>query len=133
MAISPAKNCHKGLTLIEVLVALAIVSIAITAIIKAASENIRSTNYLQTKTIALWVAQEVTNEVRAGIIKSPGLGQPVRQSTTMLQQRWYWELSEEATANTVIKRVIVKVYNHEPDNETASLITLESYITHAAN
>ncbi len=59
-----------GLTLIEVLIALAIVGIAMTAIIKATSQNIRSTAYLQNKLIAMWVGQQVSNEMLAGITSS---------------------------------------------------------------
>jgi prepilin-type N-terminal cleavage/methylation domain-containing protein len=57
-----SQHTQSGLTLIEVLVALAIISIALTAIIKATSENIRGTAYLQDKTIAMYVARQILNE-----------------------------------------------------------------------
>lgn len=123
----PAKNSHSGLTLIEVLIALAIISIAMTAIIKAASQTIRSTNYLQNKTLALWVAREVIVEVRVGIIKLPGSGEQMTEPRNILNQNFYWQLDEEETSNDNIKKITVNVYNEEPDANSTAMITLESY------
>lgn len=132
-AMLPAKNSHSGLTLIEVLIALAIISIAMTAIIKAASQTIRATDYLQRKTIALWVAREVTQEVRAGIVKLPGAGESISQSRTMLNQTWFWQMDEADTNNEQIKKITVTVYDHEPDADTASIVTLETYVADNIN
>jgi general secretion pathway protein I len=62
---------QRGFTLIEVLIALAILSIALTAIIKATSQNIRDTAYIQHKMIAHYVALDVINAARAGLINLP--------------------------------------------------------------
>lgn len=64
-------NKRAGFTLIEVLIALAILSISLTAIIKATSQNIKDTAYLQEKTLALWVGLNELNEARAGYIRLP--------------------------------------------------------------
>jgi general secretion pathway protein I len=132
-AMSPAKNSCSGLTLIEVLIALAIISIALTAIIKAASQTIRATDYLQRKTIALWVGREVMQEVRANIIKLPGAGESISQSRNMLDKTWYWQMDEADTANDQIKKITVNVYDHEPDADTTSIVTLETYVADNAN
>lgn len=124
---------QQGLTLIEVLIALAIVSIAMTAVIKAASQNIRSTAYLQKKTIALWVAEEVINETRAHRLNIGDSSGNQRLTTEMLGKDWYWQKEEEATANPRIKKIIVTVYEHEEDKQNiAPIINLESYVYHAA-
>ena len=70
-----------GLTLIEVLIALAIVSIAMTAIIKATSQNIRSTQYLEHKTLAAWVGEEVLNKARVELLRLPFPPDKQRDST----------------------------------------------------
>lgn len=118
---------NTGLTLIEVLVALAIVSIALTAIIKSVSENIRSTSYLQNKTIALYVAQEVMNEVRLGVLKSPG-SERLQAKTNMLGNDWYWQMDESITPNTHIKKLTVDVYADEYDKDASPLMSLIGYI-----
>jgi len=142
MEMSRIKNCHEiyhgsrggwknvvGLTLIEVLIALAIISIAMTAVIKASSQNIRSTGYLQSKTIAMWVGQQVLDEARAGVLKLPNPPDALKETTAMLGNDWYWEVNQEETPNKRINRVKVKVYAHE-DDEGSPLITLETYLYH---
>ena len=123
---------NAGLTLIEVLIALAIISIALTAIIKATSQNIRSTNYLQNKTIAMWIGQQVMNEARVNLLNLSGADNKLQQQTTMLGQDFYWQASQEDTANSKIKMVKVDVFNKEPDNDDVTpLVSMESYIYHA--
>jgi general secretion pathway protein I len=121
---------HKsqGLTLIEVLVALAIIGISLTAVIKAASENIRATAYLQTKTIALWVGQEIMSEVQVGVLPLEGNREDQVSTMNMLGQDWYWRATEKSTANTHIKQIRVRVYEHDPEDEgISSLIDLDGY------
>lgn len=123
-----------GMTLIEVLVALAIAGIALMAVIKAASENIRGTGYLQTKTIALWVGQEVMSEVQLGLLKLPEDREGEAGSVmTMLGQDWYWRATEEVTANVHISKLNVRVYAREPDDDdAASIVDLNGYRYHAS-
>lgn len=117
-----------GLTLIEVLIALAIVSIAMTAVIKATSQNIHSTGYLQRKTIAMYVGQQAINEVRAKVLKGGSSGHQ-KLTTEMLGREWLWQTEEEETPNERIKKIIVKVYENETQEEEGSpIITLESYV-----
>lgn len=115
-----------GLTLIEVLIALAIVGIAMLSVVKAVTQNIRATQYLQQKSSALWVGQSVLNEVAANVMsvdRSTG-----HSKTTMLGQDWYWQLSAEATKNPRITKLTVQVYAREEDQESESpILTLESY------
>jgi len=120
-----------GLTLIEVLVALAIVSIAITAMMKAVSQNVRAVSYLQDKTIATWVGQQIINEARVGLldIKNSGIDK-MNEKTVMLNQTWFWQASEEATTNAHIKKVTVEVFPRDPstDADQTPLNTLETYV-----
>jgi general secretion pathway protein I len=118
---------HDGLTLIEVLIALAIVGIAMLAVIKAVSQNIRATHYLQQKTVALWVAQSILNEAKAGVLAvdhSSG-----NQATThALGQDWHWQLFSETTPNPHIFKLMIKVFATESDQEADSaILTLEGY------
>lgn len=122
-----------GLTLIEVLVALAIISIALTAVIKATSQNILGTGYLQNKTIALWVGKEVMSNAQLGLLKLPEDDSEGEVTTiNMLGQDWYVRAAEDATPNARIKKIRVRVYEHEPeDEETSALADLDGYRYHA--
>lgn len=117
-----------GLTLIEVLVALAIVAIAMTAIIKATAQNIRATAHLQTKTTANWVAELILNEVKVGLVKVPPSSEGLNAKMDMLGNEWYWQVQSSATPNPRIKKINVRVYQYEPTDANASTITqLDGY------
>ncbi|MBV9575375.1 MAG: type II secretion system minor pseudopilin GspI [Gammaproteobacteria bacterium] len=116
-----------GLTLVEVLIALAIVAIAMTAITKAISENIRATAYLQNKTQSMWVGQYILNEVRAGILKLPDSSDKLKNSLEILNKNWYWQAYQEETPNQRIRKIIVNVYETD-DEEAKPMMMLESYM-----
>lgn len=132
MVKSPVNYSHRaqGLTLIEVLIALAIIGIALTAVIKATSQSVRHTAYLQNKTIALWVGQEVINEARAHVLKLPA-NEHYSATKKMLGQTWYVKAEQDETPNKNIKLLTVKVFDREDEEENA-VITLESYLNHDA-
>jgi general secretion pathway protein I len=58
----------RGFTLIEVLVALAILAVALGALVKASSEHTRNTHYLQERTLAHWVGQNLVARYEAGLL-----------------------------------------------------------------
>jgi general secretion pathway protein I len=118
-----------GLTLIEVLIALAIVGIAMTAVIKATSQNIRGTNHLQTKTLALWVGQNVLNEARTGVLKLQSGDDSKQDKTDILGNIFYWHATQSDTPNKRIKKVTVDVFDHEANGEDESpVVQLETYL-----
>lgn len=123
---------ERGMTLIEVLIALAIVGIAMTAVIKATSQHIRGTNYLQNKMTAMWVGELIMNEIRTGVRQLPRPSDKLKGHTKMLHKEWYWQAECEETPNKRIKQIAVSVYEHEneakEEEDPVALIHLESYI-----
>ena len=121
----------EGLTLIEVLIALAIVAIAMTAIIQATSQNIRGTNYLQNKTIAMWVGQQVLNEARLNLIMIPKPPDKLKAATDMLGSTWYWQATQSDTRNKNIQQIEVRVFTQDTDDDEATpVISMETYTYH---
>lgn len=114
----------QGFTLIEVLIALAILSIALTAIIKSTTQNINDTRYLQQKTIANWVSQLVMNRALSGVLKLNASTDGDSATTDMLGQKWPWKASLTTTPNPHINKIHVTVY----DNNQKTLANLESYL-----
>ena len=114
---------NKGFTLIEVLIALAILSIALTTIIKFTSQNIRDTTYVQNKTIANWVGTQVINEVRVGLLKLPQPPDPLEQETQMLGQAWSWKAYLAATPNTHIQEIHIDVFQKTGHRKMISLVS----------
>ncbi len=113
-----------GFTLIEVLIALAIVGIALTAIIKSTSQNIRDTQYLQQKVIANWVAMRIINEARAELIDLSKSNE-ISDETEMLATFWTWRATVEPTPNPKIQALHVAVFPKDSDQE---IINLSSYL-----
>ncbi|WP_133130584.1 GspI family T2SS minor pseudopilin variant LspI [Legionella yabuuchiae] len=82
-------NKYKGFTLIEVLLALAVIAIALTALLRATSQDVAYTQRIKERTISHWVAMQGVSAIQLGLITVPS-GQPITEVTTMLNQNWYW-------------------------------------------
>jgi len=94
---------HKknGFTLVEVLLALAVIAIALTAILKVTAQNIENTQRIKEKTISHWVAMQGVNMIQLNLIEiTPS--QEATQGTIMLNQKWYWRAK---ISNTPIKKM----------------------------
>lgn len=99
----------RGFTLIEILVALAVAGIALTAILKAVNAQLVSAQIMEEKTIAHWVAQNVATEIRL-LPQWPSIGSK-QGETEMLQQQWSWQALTSSTPDSDLRRVDIKVLN----------------------
>lgn len=101
-------NRLQGFTLIEVMVALSIFSLAALAALQAASGHLTGLSALQQKTFAQYVASNRLAEVnieRQWPLKDGRKGQEQQAGTT-----WYWQqqVTETVTPNVVAVTVFVK-------------------------
>ncbi len=79
---------RRGFTLVEVLVALAVLAIALTAILRSLGQAIDVTAELRDRTIALWVAQDAVALRRMnGAAPSEGVQSGERE---IAGRRWAW-------------------------------------------
>jgi len=81
---------HRGFTLIEVLIALAIVSIALAALLKATSTGVRHTEQIKDRTIAHLIQMQAIAAIQLGL-EPVNNQQNVTKVTTMFGQQWYWK------------------------------------------
>lgn len=109
ISIPPAlkKPQFSGFTLIEVLVSLAIIAIALTAIIKATSTNISNTTRVKSKAISHMVQMNAVSMLQLNLI--PISGQTINQSTVMFHQKWYWKARVLPTPSYHIKQLLITI------------------------
>jgi general secretion pathway protein I len=100
----------EGFTLIEVLVALVIVAVGMSALMGALSSSARTVTYMQDKTFAEWVALNQITSVRIGLQQ----GQLPATGTTngdidLVNRTWHWRQDVVASQVPGVVRIDVKV------------------------
>jgi len=114
-------NGARGFTLVEVVIALAILAIALAAIGRATHVGVDSNRALRERTLALWVAENRTAErigVQAWIAPGTYAG---TETQAGIEFRWHERVSE--TPNPALRRLDVSVAAAaDPARELASLV-----------
>jgi len=117
---------HGGFTLIEVLAALAVLALALSAIIKATGENAVNAAYLRDKTLAHWVAMNRLAEIRlAGAWPDTGGS---NGSEEMAGREWFWQLQVQATPNPDMRRLDIDV-RYDDSGDESRLVSLSAFMT----
>jgi len=115
-----------GFTLIEVLAALAVLALALSAIIKATGENAVNAAYLRDKTLAHWVAMNRLAEIRlAGAWPDTGGS---NGSEEMAGREWFWQLQVQATPNPDMRRLDIDV-RYDDSGDESRLVSLSAFMT----
>lgn len=110
----------RGFTLIEVLVALAILTVALTAALRASSAATDTASAFRERLLAGWVAENRLAEYSVGVL--PELGE--RSGTAKLGGLTFtWSERVSATNNPLFRRVDVRVFTPEaPDHALAQRV-----------
>lgn len=98
----------RGFTLLEVLIALLLLSLALTGLMRLATLEARAAAQLRDATVAQWVASNALADtrLREGF---PPVG--VRDGeSAMAGRRWPWRLQVQGTDDARIRRLDVTVY-----------------------
>jgi general secretion pathway protein I len=111
--------CARGFTLVEVLVALAIIAFGLIAVFSQLGQSATAAARLREKTLAHWVATEKLTELRLSRA-FPGLGTS-SDEIEMANTRWRYEIRISATEGSELRRADVSVaFADEPDRPVAT-------------
>jgi len=115
---------QSGFSLMEVLVALAVLAIAMAGLIKIAGGSTANLAYLENKTIAHWVGM---NQIAAARVADPKPQVGMSQGEeTMAGRDWGWSLDVAETPDLDVLRLEVAVRRSDGDDETV-YATLTGY------
>lgn len=113
-------NLQQGFTLIEVLVALAVVAISMSALISSVSTSASNAAYLQDKTLAHWVGMNKVAELQLDSAW-PSVGVK-KGDYELANQDWRWEATISNTDDDSIRRLDLKVFRQDSKEATAILL-----------
>lgn len=117
-------SVSRAFTLLEVLVALAVLALALGALVRAGGEQARSLDHLRTRSFAEWVAADRLARVR---LDEPWPAIGTRRGTTQMGRRdWHWRQSVVRTEDEDIRRIEVSV-RLAPEAETP-VTTLAGFV-----
>lgn len=105
---------NKGFTLLEILVALAILAIAFMAIIKATGLSTKQTAQVKERLLAHWVLGDIWKQVQLGIIVCPQ-----EKTYTLFQENYLWKCEPQETKNKKILQL--NIYIYKADKELAQM------------
>ena len=102
---------HRGFTLLEVLVALTIVSLALAALISTSGSQAASAAYLKQKTLAHWVAMNEMTKLQA---EQTWLSKgDTKGSSQMAGSEWFWTRTVKETEDDNARQVEFTVFADE--------------------
>ena len=104
----------KAFTLLEVMVALVVISVTMGAIITSAGSSASVASRLKEKTVANWVAQNQIALYRAKKIWTSSTSNQ-NGKVTMLNVEWQWDMKIQKTDDPLLRRIDVNVYLDEED------------------
>lgn len=113
-----AQRSITGFTLLEILIALAVIAIALAAIVGETAQRLGSAARLTDRTLAHWVAmnQIVTQQLSTAW---PAVGS-TSDSTEMAGREWFWTLKVSSTDDADVRRLDVEVRAKKGDEQPLS-------------
>ncbi len=116
---------RSGFSLVEVLVALAVVAIALVALLAAAARLTRDADHLRELTLADWVAANVLTESRLRE-PFPALGKSEGRMR-MGPREYRWQRVVQNTPEPALRRIDVHVFAREAGNDDAPIRSLVGF------
>ncbi len=113
-------SLQHGFTLLEVLIALAMLAIALAAAMRVAGVSTDTSTQVKQRVIAHWIAENRLTELRLGAWPAVGSNQGEAEQAGV---RLSWEETISGTPNPNFRRVEIRVFSPvQPDYAYADLV-----------
>ncbi|MEW6168332.1 MAG: type II secretion system minor pseudopilin GspI [Pseudomonadota bacterium] len=109
----------RGFTLIEILVAVAVLAIAMSAILSGMARYADNVGRLRERTVALWVAHNRLTEIELQPVW-PNVGESDGE-TQLGGITWIWEAEVKETTDENLRRIDIRVLSPSRDGNAATL------------
>lgn len=119
--LSRGKRAGRGFTLVEVLIALAILAVALAASSRATQFAVDQSDDAKDRVLARWVAQNRLAEL--SIERSPQTGSRANGRAAQGGREYTWRQAVDETPNATIRRVTVDVTRSDTPDRTLATIT----------
>lgn len=116
---------QRGFTLVEVVVALAIVAIGMLAVFKTIGDTAHNVTDLRDRTFASWIADNLITEIRISG-EMPSVDETAGE-VEFAGRRWHWVTQVSQTQVQGLRRIDVTVRRDE-DPDGSSLATLAGFV-----
>ncbi|MCF6254076.1 MAG: type II secretion system minor pseudopilin GspI [Thiomicrorhabdus sp.] len=119
-------NRQRGFTLIEVMIALAIVSIALAALTQSMGMTVLNQSKLESRIVATWVAEDelIKQHVLSGQKDKQAGASGQSTVVEQLGREWSIELRSESTTFPGIQKRVVIVTDVNNPSDSVSLVTV---------
>lgn len=115
---------QRGLTLLEVMVALLIFALTGSAILKAAGDHLRGVGLIQDMTFATWVANNRLTALQLNKSWPPKNNE--KGSQDMAGRTWYWSQRVEKTVDEEL--LLVEISVSDDPERNSSITSVTSYL-----
>jgi general secretion pathway protein I len=120
---------ERGFTLVEVVVALAIVAIGMLAVFKTIGDTTHNVSDLRDRSFAAWIADNRITEIRISG-EMPSVEQTAGE-VEFAGRRWHWVAKVSQTQVKGLRRIDVSV-RRDGDPENSSLVNLAGFVSAVA-
>ncbi|MEM7294905.1 MAG: type II secretion system minor pseudopilin GspI [Pseudomonadota bacterium] len=124
----PPFRIHRGFTLIEILVAMAILAIGMVALTQTSGNNANNAAYLRDKTFGMWVAENRLTDLQLSR-EWQRLGKQDGEME-LAGQTWHWRTIVEKVADEETQQFLraVTIEVRRDSEQTSSVAVLKGFI-----